>query len=147
MQLTLLPPLLPGEAVTRVGAAQLTFTPGERILATIIATGLEGSRLLMGGQEMTTGGGLPYPAGTLVQLDVVDGGEPPTFRLVGPVGDLQPKAAWGPTPAAHPAVSTLGYGLAAAIMAARTGPDVATTAAAFRQWLPSVVGSGVLTPD
>ena len=148
MQITLLPPLLPADAVTAVGTARLTFTPGERILATVITTGLEGGSLLLGGREVLAGGDLRYPPGTQLQLEVVEGGRQPRLKLIAVQTEpVLPQPTSAPAPSSTPPVSPVGYGLAAAVLAAGTSQDLAGAAAALQAWLPALVGKGLLTPD
>lgn len=146
MQITLLPPLLPTEGVTSVQATHVPFTPGTRVLATVLATGLEGGGTLlsMGGREVQTGGPLPYPKGSTLRLEVVQGGAEPQLRLVSvePPGVLAPQ----PAPPSGAAVSAVSYGLAAAVLAAREGNEVRPAALAMMRWLPPLVAAGLLVP-
>ena len=149
MQITLLPPLLPSDGVTSVARTQQAFTPGQRLLATVASTGLEGGTLLLlGGREVPAGGTLPYPAGTTLQLEVVEGGPQPLLRLVSaeaPAVKADAAELAAPAPAGPP-VSAVTYGLAAAVLAARAGADVRGAAAAVARWVPAMVAAGVLTP-
>lgn len=146
MQITLLPPLLPSESVVPVGARQV-FTAGQRLLATVTGTGLEGgTSLLFGGQEMRAGGTLPYPPGTTLRLEVVEGGPQPLLRLVSVEAEALTERTDGEVPApAGPPVSSATYGLAAAVFAAHGAADVRDAATAFARWLPALVAAGVLT--
>lgn len=148
MQITLLPPLLPSDGVVPVPAPHQAFTPGSRILATVLGTGLEGGTLLsFGGREMPTGGTLPYSPGTTLELEVVEGGRHPLLRLV----SSKPAARAGPdgiAPAplpAGPSLSALTYGMAAAVLAAQHDSDVRGAAGALARWIPALVSGGVLT--
>lgn len=147
MQITLLPPLVPSDGVVSVPAAHQAFTPGTRVLATVTSSGLEGGTLLLvGGREVPTSGTLPYRPGTTLRLEVVEGPQP-LLRLVSAEAGLVENAddAEGPVPLpAWPPVSSVTYGLAAAVLAARDGPDVRGAAAAFARWVPALVASGVL---
>ncbi len=150
MQITLLPPLLPTDGVTSVPTASAVFTPGARIEATVLSTGREGGTLLsLAGREMPTGGTLPYPPGTTLRLEVVQGGEQPLLRLVSVEADVAAVSpARDPLPppaAAGPPVSAVTYGLAAAVLAARDGSDVRAAALAVAQWIPVLVASGLLS--
>lgn len=147
MQITLLPPLLSSDGVVSVPSAHQAFSPGSRVLATVIGVSLEGGTLLsLGGREVLADGALPYPPGTTLTLEVVQGGRLPSLRLVsgapavtGPDGELE-----SAQPAAPP-VSAVTYGMAAAVLAARGETDVRGAAAAFARWMPALVSSGVLT--
>jgi hypothetical protein len=146
MQITLLPPLLPTDGVLSVPTASVVFTPGARIQATVLPAGREGGTLLsLGGREMLTGGRLPYPPGTTLRLEVVEGGARPLLRLVS-VDTVVPaeSPARDPAPLAPP-VSVVTYGLAAAVLAAREAPDGRAAALAVAQWLPALVAHGVLS--
>ena len=147
MQITLLPPLLPSDGVVSVPAAHQAFTPGSRMLATVIGAGLEGGTLLsLGGREVLADGKLPYPAGTTLRLEVVEGGRQPSLRLVsGPLAVVSPDELLETPQAAAPPVSAVTYGMAAAVLAARGDTDVRGAAVAFARWMPALVSSGVLT--
>jgi hypothetical protein len=150
MQITLLPPLLPSERVVPVPGTAQPFTPGSRILASVLQTGLEGGTLLaLGGREWPAGSKLPYPPGTVLRLEVVAGGAQPQLRVVAvdssgvaPAGDPQMAPPSGPV---GPPVSPISYGLAAAVLAAREGLDVRSAAGAVVRWLPALVASGLIT--
>ena len=71
------------------------------------STGLEGGTLLLlGGREVPTSGTLPYPPGTTLRLEVVEGGPQPLLRLVsteaGPIADVDDAGAPVPLPAGPP---------------------------------------------
>lgn len=146
MQITLLPSLLPTEAVTPVRTSQSSFTPGARLLATVIAAGLEGGTLLsIGGRQVTTESPLPHEAGTRLRLEVTRGGPLPEVRIVAveaPAIDTVPKASM----TAHAPVSPAGYALAAAVLAARDGQPLQPATEGMIRWLPALVTRGVLTP-
>jgi hypothetical protein len=146
MQITLLPPLLPTEGVTSVQATNMAFTPGARLLATVLATGLEGGTLLaMAGREVLAGGPLPYPPGSGLHLEVLRGGAEPEFKLISveaPGEVVQPHQAPSPVPS----ISAVRYALAAAVLAARNGADVRTAAQAVTTWMPALVAAGLVTP-
>jgi hypothetical protein len=147
MQITLLPPLLPTEGVTSVPVTHMAFTPGARILATVLATGLEGGGTLlsMGGRDVPTGGPLPYPPGSTLRLEVLQGGAQPQLRLL----SVEAPSAVGHQQAASPAgppVSAVSYGLAAAVLAARDGGDVRSAAVAVSRWIPALVTGGLVPP-
>lgn len=148
MQITLLPPLLPSEGVVQVPGAAQAFTPGNRILATVLGTGLESGTLLsLGGRELPTGGALPYPPGTILRLEVVSGGAQPLLRLVAVESSAAPsgdETAQAPLPTGPP-VAAVTYGLAAAVLAAREGGDVRSAAMSVARWVPALVASGLLT--
>lgn len=148
MQITLLPQLLPSEGVTSVQSGHQAFTPGTRILATVLGTGLEGGTMLsFAGRHVPTGGALPYPPGTTLRLEVVEGGPQPLLRLVAAeAAAVAPPAPPTPPVPSGPPVSTVTYGLAAAVMAAQTAPDVRQASLALAQWLPALVAGGLLTP-
>lgn len=147
MQITLLPPLLPSEGVTTVARAVPAFAVGARIQATVLGDTPGGGTLLsLGGHDVPTGGTLPYPPGTSLSLEVVEGGAQPLLRLVS--AQTAPVAgATAPTVAAAPGppISAVTYGLAAAVLAARSEPDVRGAAVALARWLPTLVSSGVVT--
>ena len=93
MQITLLPPLLPSAGVVPVATDRQSFTPGARLLATVTSTGLgAGTLLLLGGREVPirlrhgfggqAGQALPYPPGTTLRLEVLEGGPQPLLRLI-----------------------------------------------------------------
>lgn len=147
MQITLLPPLLPTEGVTSVQVTNMAFTPGARILATVLATGLEGGGTLlsMGGREVPTGGPLPYPPGSTLRLEVLQGGAHPQLRLVS-VEAPGTVAPTDQTSVSGSPVSVVSYGLAAAVLAAREGSDVRPAALAMARWMPVLVAGGLLTP-
>ncbi len=149
MQITLLPPLLPSDGVVSVPSARQAFTPGARLLATVTGTGLEGGTLLLlGGREVPTSGTVPYPPGTTLRLEVVEGGPQPLLRLVSteaaPIEDVDEGDSPVPLQAGPP-VSSVTYGLAAAVLAARDGPDMRGAAAGVARWVPALVARGVLT--
>lgn len=146
MQITLLPPLLPSEGVVAIRGATQPFTPGSRILATV-ATGLDGGTLLsLGGRHLPTSSALPYPPGTVLRLEVMAGGAQPLLRLVAVEPSAEPVTEAGDAaPPAGPPVSATTYGLAAAVLAAREGPDVRSAAVAVARWMPALVASGLLT--
>jgi hypothetical protein len=149
MQITLLPPLLPSDGVVPVRATHQAFTPGTRVLATVLGTALDGGTLLsLGGREVPTGGTLPYPPGTRLRLEVVEGGPQPLLRMLSsdvvPIDDANEAAApVAPENAAAP-VSSVTYALAAAVLAAREGRDVRGAAITFARWVPVLVSKGVL---
>lgn len=146
MQITLLPPLLPSEGVTPVQVPG-AFAPGMRIMATVLGTNPDGATLLsMAGAQVATGAPMPYPQGTRLRLEVVQGGDQPLLRLVGP----EPAApADGPAPQTPvpqgPPVSQVTYGLAAAVLAARDAPDVRAAAVGLARWLPALVSAGLIS--
>jgi hypothetical protein len=146
MQITLLPPLLPSEAITPVQVPG-TFTPGVRIMATVLGTTADGATLLsLMGARVATGAPMGYPEGTRLRLEVVQGGDRPLLQLVG----AEPADAAAPPPAAPPApagppVSQVTYGLAAAVLAARDAPDVRAAALGVSRWLPALVSSGLIS--
>ncbi len=147
MQITLLPPLLPSEGVVKVAAAHQAFTPGSRMLATVVGAGLEGGTLLsLGGRQVLADGALPYAPGTTLQLEVVAGGRHPSLRLVSSADAVaSPDDGVDAPQAAAPPVSAVTYGMAAAVLAARGDSDVRGAAVAFSRWMPALVASGVLT--
>ncbi|MCC6163720.1 MAG: flagellar hook-length control protein FliK [Acidobacteria bacterium] len=122
-----------------MSSADVTFTVGQRLLATVVATGLNGGTLLsMQGREVMAGGALPHPPGTRVRLEVVAGGAQPVVRLVTADVDATPDAE------THDAVSPDRYALAAAVLAAREAPDVAKAMAAVATQVPHLVARRVL---
>jgi hypothetical protein len=148
MQITLLPPLLPSDGVVSVPASGHAFTPGARVLATVLEAGLGGETLLaFGGRQIPTGTSLPYPPGTTLRLEVVEGGPRPLLRLVSTGAEPPADAADGAAVVPGPPVSSATYGLAAAVLAARDGPDVRSAAAAVLQWIPLLVSSGVISAE
>lgn len=140
MQITLLPPLLPSEAVASVATTTVGPAPGTRLIATVLGPGLDGgTRLALGGQHLATADPLPYPAGARVHLAVVGEGR---FTVVGA------DAPASQTPCvATPPVSPEGYGLAAAVLAANGGSDGPAAAAAALRWLPALVEAGLLSSE
>ncbi len=147
MHITLLAPLLSSDGVVSVPSAHQAFSPGSRVLATVIGVGLEGGTLLaLGGREVLADGTLPYPPGTTLTLEVVAGGRQPSLRLVSGAGAVtDPDAQLESAPPAAPPVSAVTYGMAAAVLAARGETDVRGAAAAFVRWMPALVASGILT--
>lgn len=146
MQITLLPPLLPTEAVTPVRTSHLALTPGVRLIATVVAAGLDGGGavLSMAGREVATGAPLPYEVGTRLRLEVTRGGAQPEVRVVS-VDEPSDADVAPPPPAAGPPVSAAGYGFAAAVLAARDGAALQPAMRAMVRWVPALVASGVLT--
>jgi hypothetical protein len=147
MQITLLPALLSSDSVVSVPAVHQAFTPGGRLLATVLGAGLEGGTLLsLGGREVLTGSSLPYPPGTSLHLEVIEGGRQPSLRVVSTaVAVTGPESGAAPAHAEGPPVSAVTYGMAAAVLAARGGADLRSAASAFANWVPALVSSGVLT--
>ncbi len=146
MQITLLPPLLPTEAAVPVRTAEMAFAPGMKIVATVLSTRVgEGTVLMFGGRRLPTDTPLPHPPGTTLRFEVVAGGPHPRLQLVGVSAHATPDVPDAPVPGmTGPAVSAAGYGLARAVVAARSGGDVAAAAATLASWIPQLVARGVI---
>jgi hypothetical protein len=132
----LLPPVLPPERPLSPSGPRIELTPGLRVTATVLLPDLDGRSMLhFAGRDVASHIPLPFPAGTKLPLEVLEGGESPTVRVLGPAGTAPPQ-----TP-----VSARTYGLAAAVLAARVGGDLDAATAALMPWLPVLVSSGVLS--
>ncbi len=144
MQITLLPPLLPTEGAVPVRTGGGTFTPGMRIVATVlVARAGSGTLLSLHGREVQTRSPLPHPPGTTLQLEVVAGGSQPLLRLVGAETTATLGQPPRPLDAALP-ISPTTYGLAAAVFAARGGADLRAATSAMAQWIPQLIARGLL---
>lgn len=157
MQITLLPPILSTQAPVAVPAVSLALRPGMKVQATVLGTTSDGGSLLsLGGRQVPSAAPLAYPSGTTLHLEVVEGGDRPLLRLVGSdtAGAVPPtpanvasQASVG-SPSDMPHVSPLSpvaYGLAAAVLAARTGDDVRAAAVSLARWVPLLVNAGILS--
>ncbi|HTV01292.1 MAG TPA: flagellar hook-length control protein FliK [Luteitalea sp.] len=148
MQITLLPPLLPTDGVTSVPTGWTSLVRGARVVGTVVRTGADGHGLLsVAGRQVPVSGGLPFPAGTRLRLEVVEAGPQPLLRLVTDSSD-SPE----PAQAADAAIGTVTvargtYGLAAAVMAASGGGEVPAAAAAVAVWVPVLVARGLISPE
>jgi hypothetical protein len=131
----LLPPVLPPAAPIGPSTPRVELTPGLRVTAVVLQPDLEGrSMLQFAGRDVASHQPLPFAPGTRLRLEVLEGGESPTVRVLWPDGQ-----------AASAPVSPRTYGLAAAVLASRHLPEWHTARTILARWLPLLVGRGVLT--
>lgn len=135
MFILLLPPVQPPEPTIGPSAPRVELTPGLRVTAVVLQPDLEGRSMLhFAGRDVASHQPLPFAPGTRLRLEVLEGGESPTVRVLWPDG-----------PAASHTVSARTYGLAAAVLAAQHLPDWHTARTILTRWLPLLVTRGVLT--